>query len=768
MPAAIAPLPATATTPITLTIEGMTCASCVSRVERALSAVPGVAQASVNLATAQATLVLHPDQRNAAGTTQAMQAAQATVKRVGYTPTVADAADLGLGASTDASGREVTWALMLCIPLLATMVAMVVGSSWALQPAWQMLLSGVVVWWFGRRFFANAWHALRAGGATMDVLVALGAASAWGLSLGLWWRNPSTSGHELYFESAAVVVALVLLGRWLEARAKGQTLAALHALKRMQPDTVMVKRGGVIRREPLATVTFGDELVVAAGERLAADGTITLGRTHVDESLITGESRPVVKEVGETVLAGSLNVDGQITLRVSGLGANTKLGRMARMVAQALVTKPPIQRHVDRVAAWFVPAVLVLAVVTLLGWMATGLDAATALVHAVSVLVIACPCALGLATPTALMVGTGLAAQRGILVRDAASLEALHQATVIAFDKTGTLTQGRPQLVAVHTATQAVNEATIVRTAAALQGSLNHPLARALQEAVESGTAAASGQAHVHVRDLRVEPGRGVQGTVRLEDQAPSQAPSQVSDQGVAMALGNGRWMDALGVDRRALQAAADGAQAQGHSVSWLALLPSASSPTARLMAVLCFADTVKPEAAQALARLHALGLRTAVLSGDHAGAVQALGKALRIDEVHSGLLPGEKVQALAALGPHVVMVGDGINDAPALASAQVGIAMGEGTEVAMDTAGLTLTRGDLSLIPDAVSLSAAVSRKVKQNLALAFGYNLIALPLAALGQLNPMIAGAAMALSSVSVVTNALALKRWRPDDSR
>ncbi|EHR70291.1 copper/silver-translocating P-type ATPase [Burkholderiales bacterium JOSHI_001] len=716
---------------VTLQVDGMTCASCVARVEKALLKVPGVGSASVNLATNTAQV-----QRLAgSATTEALLAALA---RAGYEGHAAPS-DGTPQRPADAGGWRVALALALSAPLVLPMLGDAFGLHWMLPAWWQFALATPVVFGLGWRFFRAGWGALRAGAGNMDLLVALGTGAAWALSLALWASDTSGMPH-LYFESAAVVVSLVLLGKWMEARAKHRTLAALDALRALRPDTARVRRGGVDQLLPLAEVRLGDEVLVGPGERIAVDGDILEGASHVDESLLTGESLPVPRDVGQRVTGGAINGEGLLRVRTTAIGAETTLARIVRLVESAQAKKPAIQQTVDRVAAVFVPVVLGIAALTFVGWWALRGDAAAALIHAVSVLVIACPCALGLATPATLMVGTGLAARLGILVRDPQALELMRAVKVVAFDKTGTLTEGRPQLqgLAADDDTQAL------RQAASLQQGSAHPLARALHDAAGQRALVLPAASAV-----QAVPGRGVQGTV----------------DGRSLVLGSGRWLDELGLAPRPQQAQADAWAAQGLSVSWLA-----DTGSAQVLAALAFGDALKARSAPAIAALHALGVKTVLVSGDHRGAAQAAAQALGMDEVRAEVLPADKAAVVAALrqglqpGQRVAMVGDGINDAPALAAADVGLAMATGTDSAMESAGLTLMRGDPMLVVAALQLSQAVTRRIHQNLFWAFAYNVVGIPLAAFGLLNPMVAGAAMALSSVSVVSNALLLGRWRP----
>ena len=725
-----------------LRIDGMTCASCVARVEKALKAVPGVLQASVNLATSTALVTR-------LGGSARMPALLAAVQRAGYEAgeIVGDAAAQPPRRSHD-PGWKVALAFALATPLMLPMAGDLLGRHWMLPALWQFVLATPVQFWLGARFYRAGWKALRAGSGNMDLLVALGTSAAYGLSLVLWAQGDA----HLYFESAAVVITLVLFGKWLEARAKQRTLAALDALRALWPQTATLLRDGQEVVVPLTELRIDDLLRVRPGERIPTDAVIVDGASHLDESMLTGESLPVAREAGDKVSGGSINGEGLLMLRVSAVGAETQLARIVRLVESAQAKKAPIQALVDRVSAVFVPVVLVIALLTLLGWGLARGDWAAATLHAVSVLVIACPCALGLATPATFMVGTGLAARRGILVRDAQSIEHLRSVALVAFDKTGTLTEGKPHLSALHAAPGGSDDE-LLRLAAALQRGSEHPLAQAVLQAATARGLDGGIDGGAEAEAVRAVPGRGIEGRVH----------------GRLLQLGSTRWRDELAAPALALQARADDLQAQGHSVSWLTGR-DADDQAAQVLGLLAFGDAPKPGAAAAIARLHALGLRTALISGDNRGAAQAVAQALGIDVVHAEVLPGDKAAVVAALraglarGQRVAMVGDGVNDAPALAAADVGLAMSTGTDVAMHSAGITLMRGDVGLVAEAWQLSQAIASKLRGNLFWAFAYNVVGIPLAAFGALSPMLAGGAMALSSVSVVGNALLLGRWKP----
>jgi P-type Cu+ transporter len=723
----------TAPATLDLGVGGMTCASCVNRVERALKKVPGVSDAVVNLATESARVTYAPSSQMDAQLRRA-------IRNAGYEPRA-----LEQGAVEDLSPwagfAPVAVALLLSLPLVLPMVGELAGRDWML-PAWvQFVLATPVQFVLGARFYKAGWHALKAGTGNMDLLVAIGTSAGWGLSMWLWLAQ----GHaHLYFEASAVVVSLVMLGKWLEARAKRQTTTAIRALQALRPETAhVVLRAGGEADLPLAEVMAGDQLVVRPGERVPADGVVEQGDTHVDESMLTGEPLPVSKAQGARVTGGSINGEGRFVMRATAVGQESVLAKIIRLVEDAQAAKAPIQRLVDQVAAVFVPVVLVIAAITLAAWLLTGAGVESALVHAVAVLVIACPCALGLATPAAIMAGTGVAARHGILIKDAQALELAHRVDTVAFDKTGTLTVGQPRLVA-FLAPPGVDADAQMAAAASLQSGSEHPLARAVLAAARE-----RGMAIAPPDSVRAVAGRGTEGEVGLR----------------SYLIASLSWLQELQVPLGELQADVQRLQAEGATLS---VLVERVTTGLALRALMAFADEPKPGAAEALARLRARGLRLAMISGDNRAAALAMGArlGLRPEEVQAEVLPGDKAARVAALreGGHVVaMVGDGVNDAPALAAADVGIAMGTGTDVAMHAAGVTLMRGDVALVAGALDISRRTVRKIRQNLFWAFAYNVAGIPLAALGYLSPVVAGAAMALSSVSVLTNALLLKRWR-----
>ncbi|MHB1200581.1 MAG: heavy metal translocating P-type ATPase [Polaromonas sp.] len=726
-----------------LKIGDMTCASCVSRVEKALAKLPGVLSAEVNLATEVAEIKL-------LGGAIALPQLIAGVEKAGYRAWQVQDSDIGSDTAAGPARKSANpwWPIalagLLSAPLAVSLVVEQFDKSLALNGWLQWLLATPVQFWLGARFYSGAWKALRAGAGNMDLLVALGTSAAYGLSVYELLVYSERGMANLYFDVAAIVITLVMLGKWLEMRAKRQTTEAIRALNALRPDVARRRRDGKDEEVSVSQVVVGDLVVVRPGERIAVDGEIIEGTTEVDESLITGESLPVSKQEGDRVTGGAVNAEGLIVVRTTAIGAESTLARIVRMVESAQAKKAPIQRIVDQVSAVFVPVVIGIAAVTLLGWgFATG-NWEVAIINAVAVLVIACPCALGLATPTAIMVGTGAAAKKGILIKDAEALEVAHKVKIVAFDKTGTLTEGKPELVALEPSASFSRPA-VLAWSAAIQAGSEHPLAKAVT------ALALKDQISVPpASQVRAVPGRGMSALV----------------DGRELRLGSPRFMQELGVDLSAFSTRSQELEGGGRTVSWLADVTAQP----QLLGLLAFGDTLKSSAASAVAQLHALGIKTAMLTGDNRGSAEAVAKQLGIDIVKYQVLPEDKAAIVTQLKEQVkksrgrvAMVGDGINDAPALAAADVGIAMSTGTDVAMHTAGITLMRGNPALVADAIEVSRRTYAKIRQNLFWAFIYNVVGIPLAALGLLNPVIAGAAMALSSVSVVSNALLLRRWK-----
>ena len=732
------PSPATFDLPIT----GMTCASCAGRVERALRKVPGVQVATVNLANERAHVEVSGQIDPAV--------LLAAVDKAGYGASlVQDSAvqQADQRQRHDTERWQLVVAIILALPLVLPMILQPFGVH-GMLPAWlQFALATPVQFLLGARFYIAAWKAVRAGAGNMDLLVALGTSAGYGLSVYQWLSAaPGTMPH-LYFEASAVVIALVLLGKYLESSAKRQTASAIRALEALRPDRAIRLVNGQEANVAISELSVGDTVVVKPGERFPVDGEVTEGQSHADEALISGESLPVPKQPGDRVTGGAINGEGRLLISTRALGAETVLARIIRLVEAAQSAKAPIQKLVDKVSQVFVPVVLLIAVATLAGWLMAGASLESALINAVTVLVIACPCALGLATPTAIMAGTGVAARHGILIKDAEALERAHEVTTVVFDKTGTLTSGTPRIA--HLVALDGDENNVLELAGALQRGSEHPLAKAvLDVTTERGLQLET------VSNSRALAGRGIAGTLG----------------GRELALGNQRLLQESGLlpesglTGDALHERALAWEAEGRTLSWLIEL----SPQRQVLGLFAFGDTLKTGAVEAIAQLNARHISSHLLTGDNRGSARVVAQALGISDVHAEVLPADKAATVVSLKKTgvVAMVGDGINDAPALAAADIGIAMGGGTDVAMHAAGITLMRGDPRLIPAALDISRKTYAKIRQNLFWAFFYNLIGIPLAAFGLLNPVLAGAAMALSSVSVVSNALLLKTWTPKD--
>lgn len=722
-------------------IVGMTCSACSTRVEKALRAVPGVEEANVNLAIERA------DVRALAGIVSVGDLAEA-VARAGYEARVRSNAEERAQADEQHQREEqaalrremlmLLGAIALTTPLVAQMVAMTFGLHFHLTPMTELLLATPVQFICGARFYRGAWKALRAGSGNMDVLVALGTTAAYLYSLYLMLTRGQDAMGQLYFEASTVVITLVMLGKLLEARAKRGTTAAIRQLMDLRPQTARVRRSDGTESEiAVSEVVRGDLVIVRPGERIPVDGKVVGGQSEIDEALITGESLPVAKGPGATVTGGAINGTGLLEVQATAVGEDSTLSRIIRMVENAQAGKAPVQRLVDRISAVFVPIVIVIALVTFGGWMAYDANFEHALIAAVSVLVIACPCALGLATPTAIMAGTGAAARSGILIKDVASLERAHRVDTVIFDKTGTLTAGRPTIVALHTLRG--SEQDLLRVAASVQQASEHPLARAILERAD-----AQALRRDPVTDFRSVTGYGVVGRVG----------------GREIVIGNARFLEKRGIDTAGEAERSRQWQEEARTVVWVA------DPEG-VLGIMAIADPLRDDAIEAVRTLQKMGIRSLLVSGDMPKVAEVIGRQVGVDEARGAVKPDGKaavVEQLAGAGRVVGMVGDGINDAPALAAADVGIAMGTGTDIAMETAGITLMRPDPRLVGSAIAASRATFRKIRQNLFWAFIYNVIGIPLAALGMLSPALAGAAMAMSSVSVVSNSLLLRRWKP----
>ena len=716
-----------------LSLSGMTCAACAARVERQLNKIPGV-EAAVNFASEKAHVRYVPGMADDLSLI-------ATVERAGYgaTASSADSHDEEKArkqARYRAEQGRFAIAAALTLPLVAQMLWMFAGAhdhDGDLLPRWlQLLLATPVQLWIGQRFYVGAWHALRGGTGNMDVLVALGTTMAYLYSV-IVTAFGLTHQH-VYFEASATVITLVLLGKILEARAKAGTSAAIEALLRLQPQTAQLERDGRLVEVPVAMLIPGDVFVVRPGDAVPVDGEVIDGVSSVTEAMLTGESLPVAKAAGDRVFAATVNGEALLRCRATGVGGHTLLAGIIRQVEQAQGSKAPVQRLADRIAAVFVPVVTGIAVLTFVGWWWLGGDFTQAMINAVAVLVIACPCALGLATPTAIMVGTGQGARAGILVRNAEALELAEKVRILAVDKTGTLTEGKPAVAAVVPLAE-LDQREVLRLAASLEQGASHPLAGAIVAA-----ARAAGIDLVAPQNVVATPGKGLRGEVA----------------GMALAVGSPAYFADAGLT---LSAEILGPQLDaGRSLV-------AVAAAARPVGLIALADPLRAGAAAAVLRLRGQGVEVVMLTGDNPRTAASIAAEAGITRYEAEVLPGDKAAAVAALqrgGERVGMVGVGINDAPALAAADVGFAMGAGADVALEAADITLLRNNLDGVADAIDLSRATLAKIRQNLFFAFIYNVLGIPLAAFGMLNPVIAGAAMAMSSVSVVSNSLLLRRW------
>lgn len=715
-------------------IQGMHCAGCAGRVEKGLLSLEGITSVQVNLAAEKAEVEAIPEQINEA---QLLQA----VKDIGYTANFGDDQGELKRQALKRDATELALAALLTIPLVVPMFAMWLGQDMHLPPLWQLALATPVQFYIGRRFYSGAYSALRAGFSdwNMDVLVALGTSAAYGFSLYAMARFPDMGAGHLYFEASAVIITLILAGKFLEARAKDGTTSAIRKLMELRPETARVVRDGAEVEIALPMVEVGDIVVVRSGERIPVDGLVEDGQSEVDEALLTGESLPVFKSVGAKVTGGAINGDGLLKVSATAVGNDATLSKIIDLVDRAQSGKAPVQQLVDRVCAVFVPTVLIIALVTFAGWLFSGAGLEQSLINAVSVLVIACPCALGLATPAAIVTGTGAAARQGILIKDVEAIEAATSVKQVMFDKTGTLTIGQPR-IAHFEAAERFYRAEVLSLAASLQSGSEHPLARAfLSYADDLSIAVGSAET------LQNHPGKGVIGTTG----------------GKQLVIGNLAMQQDHGVDiPTSLSEQAGEWEKTGHTIVWIGI-------DGVIAGVAAIGDKPRDESRQAVTALHRMGIKTGMLTGDGKGAAAYVAGEIGLDDWVASITPDKKVSEIEAArskGGAVAMVGDGVNDAPALATADVGIAMGTGTDVAMDAAAVTLMRPDPRLVPSFISVSRAIWRKIKQNLFWAFAFNGIGVPLAALGYLSPEIAGAAMALSSVTVVSNALLLRGWKP----
>ena len=742
----------------TVDIEGMTCASCVSRIEQALEKIPDIEKASVNLATEQARI------RIRVGSSLSIEEVIKAIQKTGYDAhphSALQSLNRTNSPTWNADGRiSVILSFLFSAPLIAPMLLMPFGIHWSLNGWWQLLLATPVQFILGWRFYRAGYKALLSGTGNMDLLIAIGTSAAYGLSLYLLLTNPSSHIQEFYFEGAAVIISMVLLGKWLEARAKKQTSEAIRVLQKLWPQEAKVLdanqavdsfQSAHYQTIPIEELLPGDRVIVFPGERIPVDGVILSGTSHVDESLLTGESNPIKKVVQSNVIGGSMNGDGVLLIEAQAVGIDSVLSKIILLVEEAQTQKAPIQKLVDQISAYFVPAILVIAVITgIANWL--FLDSiATAILRSVSVLVIACPCALGLATPAAIMAGTGMAARFGILIKDPQVLELAHRINVVAFDKTGTLTIGEPRLLEIIPLSNQMEIAQILAAAAGLQLGSEHPLAKAV------------------INDANT---KGISPTSVTDSKA-------ITGIGIEAKMMDGLWKDHVlvlqSVESLRSETAFEVIKNQvnsilttGHTVSVLRIKDSST-----FIAAFLFGDEIKKNAKAVISALHQLHVKTAMISGDHLAAATVVGKSIGIDEIYAPVMPGNKAKIIQDLKSSandqnrrwVAMVGDGINDAPALASADVGMAMATGTDVAIQSAGITLMHGDLALVPSALDISKRTWNKIQQNLFWAFIFNTAGIPLAATGYLSPMIAGSAMALSSIFVLSNALLLKSWSPN---
>jgi Cu+-exporting ATPase len=724
-----------------LDIQGMTCASCVAHVEKAIKTVKGVEIANVNLATETATVSFDPDLAD-------LETILKSVDASGYGAKIhssdSDENEREKERSLRRLRNTTILSILLTAPLVVSMIAMIIDIPTLMflhDPALQLLLAAPVQFVIGWRFYKAAWSSIKAGSPGMDVLVALGTSAAFAYSVfnGFFASGLGIDGSGLYFEASAVIISLVLLGRYFEALAKGRTGKALKKLINLQPKTARVERDGQAIEIPSSDVAVGDIVLVRPGERIPVDGIIVSGGSSLDESAITGESLPVEKGEGDSVVSGSINTHGSFRFEAVRVGRESMLSRIIAVVEEAQGSKAPIQKLADKVASIFVPVVLAIAAVTFLWWWLGSGDLVQGIISAVAVLVIACPCALGLATPTAIMVGTGLGAQRGILIKNGEILQAAGEIDAVILDKTGTVTRGKPELQDIIPAPGSdLDRGGILRIAASLEQLSEHPLARAI---VDAG--ASEGLAMEEAADFTAHPGKGISGQVG----------------GADCIIGTSAFMEERGIGFTHLTETKTELEGRGASVVLLAM----NGEPAGMLAI---ADRIKPESPEGVRRLREAGIEVYMITGDNRGTAESIAAQADIpaENVLAEVLPedkAEEVKKLQAAGYTVAMTGDGINDAPALASADTGIAMGEGTDIAIESSDITLIRGDLRDLSRSIALSRRTMAKIRQNLFWAFLYNCIGIPFAALGLLNPMIAGAAMAFSSVSVVTNSLLLKR-------
>ena len=730
---------------IQLQVQGMTCASCVAHVEKGIKKRDGIEMATVNLATEKATVSYDPKIID-------IDKIIASVKDSGYSATVLTDTD----ESEDSSKRgqqlaslkkQIIVSALLSLPLVAAMFAGLLKIEQLMflhNPILQLVLATPVQFVIGSRFYKGAWKSLKAGNPGMDVLVVLGTSAAYFFSVfnGFFAQIFNIEAAGLYFEASAIIITLILLGKYFEMKAKGRTSEAIQKLMGLQPKTAHVERNGEDVEIPVSDIIPGDIVLIRPGDRISVDGSVLHGYTAIDESMITGESIPVEKQTGDKVISGTVNSYGSIKISAEHVGKDSVLARIISVVEEAQGSKAPIQQLADKVAAVFVPVVLGIAVLTLIIWWLVFGNISQGIISAVAVLVIACPCALGLATPTAIMVGTGKGAQRGILIKNGEVLQLAEKITAIVLDKTGTITQGKPEMQEIIPIEKTASEQDVnalLRIAASLEYDSEHPLARAVVHAAEDQSILLK-----QVEQFTAVPGKGITGTI----------------DGIKYIIGTEKFLQVHNISSESYMKRKTLLEAEGNTVVVLA-----DENKAQALAMITISDSIKTHSKQGVSMLKALGLEVYMITGDNRRTAAAIGKAAGIDHVFAEVLPegkAQKIKKLQEKGQTIAMVGDGVNDAPALVTADIGIAMGEGSDIAMESADITLMRGDLREIAAAIELSRRTMKKIRQNLFWAFFYNAVGIPFAAIGLLNPIIAGAAMAFSSVSVVTNSLSLRNF------
>lgn len=723
---------------LNIEISGMSCASCVGRIEKRLLENDHIKNVKVNLATERAKLDYDETRVDESEVLK-------IIEDTGYLAKVYDDSNNSNNDKLSKLKREkivLLISVVLTIPLVLPMTLTPFGMEISLEGFTQMYLAIPVQFAIGFRFYKSAWSALKNKSGNMELLVAIGTSAAFFLSVFLLFKHLDHQTAHLYFESSSVIITLILLGKYMESKAKLQTTEAIRALQKLKPETALVKDGNNEVEKTIESIVLGEILIVKPGESVPLDGIIISGETSIDESMITGESLPVIKIVGSNVVGGSINSDGAIEVEVTGIGSDTMLSKIIKLVEEAQTEKAPIQRLVDKVSYYFVPVVIVIALLTMILGILFGLDLETSILNSVAVLVIACPCALGLATPTSIMVGTGKAAQNGILIKNAEALETAHSIDAIAFDKTGTLTEGTPSVSKIEFYGESKED--ILSILYSMQSRSEHPLGKAIVAYSKNNNAK-----KLQIENVAAVRGSGIKASLGTDEYF----------------ISNKRGLSENIILSDEIKEFIMNRENAGESVSILANVTSG-----QILSVFSFIDKLKANSFKAIKELKLMGISPIIISGDNRGSVEKVARELGVEKFYSDVLPENKsniIKELKSQFKTVAMVGDGINDAPALALSDVGFAMATGTDVAMHSAEITLMRGNPLLTRDAISISSATYSKIRQNLFWAFFYNIVGIPLAAFGYLNPMIAGGAMALSSVSVLINSLLLKRWKPQSS-